>query len=120
MGWKPFKKLIDNRHEVKMAKVEAKTARVESRTDRAEAKAEAKKTAYEQGIDPNEAMWGGISSLGKSAVDAYTKGSPADRQGALPLNSPTMNQTSSPSVGGMSPMVLILIAVAALFMFGKK
>jgi len=109
MGWKPFKKLIDNRHERKMARIEGKTERVEARQ-------ETKQAAYAAGIDPNEAVFGALGDVAKSATAAFAGGAtPTAALGAL-----AQPQARS-QAAGMSPMIMMVIAAVVLFMFmGKK
>lgn len=104
---------------------EIKMARIEGRTDRVEMRQDTKKTAYEMGIDPNAAMWEGISSLGKSAADVAGKAlSPA---GGLGSKSGGMldGLTGGPAVDSgatKSKMPIILLAVGAVvvFLFMRK
>ena len=62
-----------DRKEIRLARIESRevksAGRQEGRTSRTEMKQDTKRTAYEMGIDPNAAMWEGISSLGKSAAE---------------------------------------------------
>jgi len=121
MAFKPFKKIVENRHERKMAKIEGKNERVASRTERSLAKSEAKQTAYEQGIDPNAAMWQGVAgiaeSAGKTAVGMnqaqFDPRQSRNDQGDRPK--PTINE----GVGG-SPMMLILLLLLGFFIMSKK
>jgi hypothetical protein len=106
---------------------EIKMARIEGRTDRVEMRQDTKKTAYEMGIDPNAAMWEGISSLGKSAADVAGKalsptgGLGGQKTGGM-LDGLTGGMGQSAEQQPKSKMTIILLAVAAIvvFLFMRK
>lgn len=119
MGWHPG----DN-HRKNVA------ARQQAKTDRVLARQQTKATAYEMGIDPNAAMWDGISNVAKSAADVVgdVYGAKAGAGGAAGAMDPTKVLKSDPTGTGTgteppkSNMMMILAAVAVVIvvvMMGK-
>jgi len=108
MGWKPFKKIIDNRHEARMARIEGRTERTEMRTA-------AKTAAYEAGIDPNAAIADAAKSIVKDGVKGFAaaKGAPS-AQTMSEVETPSMQRSAS-----MNP-ILIIGLLLILFMGFKK
>jgi len=109
MGWKPFKKIIDNRHEAKMARIEGRTERTEMRTA-------AKTAAYEAGIDPNAAIADAAKSIIHDGAGAFM----AAKGGKMPTSGMEQRPMSQgQSLGGINP-VLIIGAILLFVFMGKK
>lgn len=92
-----------------------KDARVEARTERVALRQETKQVAFEHGMDPNAAMWGGLSSIAGSVGGIF--GKPGSSTGSSFVNS---NAQGGMSMGGMSPLLMLGLAALAWLMFKRK
>ncbi|TXG99098.1 MAG: hypothetical protein E6R08_02875 [Nevskiaceae bacterium] len=93
------------------SRTEVKLARIENKTERVELRQETKKVAYENGIDPNAAMWGGLSSIAGSAA-GYFSGN--GNTGS------TFAMSNKPGAGQQSTMLFVLAGVVLYFIFNKR
>lgn len=117
------------RHERRMARIEARTERKANRQDaktqRTEIRAHAREVAFENGIDPNASMWGGLSSmtssLGQAAGSIFGGGGGGlgGLFGGGGGMSPAPGATGTVSVFG-SPMIWLLGAAVAIFFFFSR
>jgi hypothetical protein len=110
MGWKPFKKIIDNRHEKKMAKIEG-------RTERAAIRNEDNVILAEQGIDSSANKWKSVTdaatTLGSAAI-----GSAGSGGGQNSMDRP---MGSGPSGAANNQMLMLGgAAILLFFLMGKK
>lgn len=101
-----IKDLLNNRKEIKLAKIAASVEKVDARQ-------ETKQTAFEHGIDPNASMWGGLSnmtsSLGQMGSSILGKGT-----------NPTASAYAQNSLTGNNNIFIIILAVVAFMFLGKK
>ncbi len=101
---------------------EVRLARITGRTDRTALRQDTKRIAYEHGIDPNAAMWEGISNVAESAAEvtgdivsaqtgaALNSGKSTGLLGDLQSDDKTTEQPKS-------KITLILLAVVAVVVF---
>jgi hypothetical protein len=79
MGWYIGKNVLKALKDRKQMKLEAKQKRVETRqearTERTQDRQETKQIAYQNGVDPNQAVTGMVSNLGNTAATLFGGGS---------------------------------------------
>lgn len=92
-----------------------KDNRVQARTERVALRQETKQVAYQSGIDPNAAMWGGLSSIGGSIAGAF--GKPGSNTGSTFMNSNAQGGIMGMDQGSM--LMMALAALVAWFIFKK-
>lgn len=93
------------------ARTEVKLTRIENKTDRVELRQETKQVAYENGIDPNAAAWGGLSSIFGSAAGLLSGNGNTGS---------TFAMSNKPGSGQQSTMLFVLAGVVLFFIFNKR
>jgi hypothetical protein len=92
-----------------------KDARIQARTERVAIKADARKTAYENGIDPNASMWGAIGAVGSAAAQQIRPGF-----GNVVQPQPGFFGGPADGTAGMSPaMIAGIVAIGAILLLKK-
>jgi hypothetical protein len=110
-----FKKFIENRKEIKLAKIQAKTQRKESKWD-------AFSIAYSQGIDPRASV---ASAVGSAASNIAGSASSALTSmygfGFSPGNRPKEAYGKGDTLAASPNMLMyVILGVLALFIFKQK
>lgn len=123
-----FKYLTDRqerRHERKEHRQEQRTTRALNRQNQRGA---SRQTAYNNGIDPNEAMWNGISDTSGNLANAFmaTQNPLAALNGMMstPETGPDGAPNGAPDGGGggffKNPVFLLIAAVVLFFILKMK
>lgn len=111
-----FQTWSDNRLARKEAKYNYKTDKQDGKTDRTylrtDSKTQRQMSAYENGIDPNGAMWGAIGQVGTSATQALGGGSM--------IGSFLGGSNNNSANGANNNMIMLAAAGAAAYFIFKK